>query len=1204
MYSIMHTQGDVAAIYFVFLILIGSFFVINLAVAVIYDSYSKSMENMQAEDEEDDTADEDHERSRALSPTDHNSKVFVRNQQEIQRRKSIKQAPGEKDDVADELAAAAADEKGIHLQFSKDDEKPHDEHQNYKQSWLLGFVISPFFSSTVTLSIVCNCVILAWEYEGQSLEHSTMLEQVNNGFAIFFLFEMLLKQCAFGLGKYFDDPFNTFDCLIVGFSVLEFCLMMYLPSYDTGGGGFDFTSLRVLRLLRIMKLARNWSSLQSLVTTVMKSGPSLVNFVLILCIFLIMMALVSMQLYGGKFTPEHGFEYVPRNNFDSFASAFVTVFQVATGEDWNAVMYDTMMTVPSKIAPLTAVFFVFMFFVGNYILVNLFLAMLLENFEGGDTFDSGDGLITIVTRSMKVLLRNHGLIGGSQRRDMITSNGDGGVELSHTTIRTGHKIVDADPYDDNSDDDDDDDENDENDDDGTQTPEEIAAAKKAAKKEKSEANKVARKAQKEANKEAEVTEKVKRAKRKSLSAEMQDAKDHNFHFEDHHGITIKYSGNEKRPQPGDRDDDSDTDSSSGEEDENSEPSADELRLVNLCSEIRDLMILDVGGADVNVQPLAREHTRGKRRYPACFTGAEAVEWILARKFAPDAEEAIEFGRNMLLENCLQRVDHHQWAGMQRSASASNAPKAAEAQSSRREPMARSATAPAAASTSEVGTRESIHIGKESQSFARNASEIDPTAQAFDDDEKLWRCVEKGSHRVILRHGVGTEMKKQKERMRRKLNRSKNRWRKMMSGRSLGLFSATSPTRKMSAVIITSEYFSKSIYFFIFASSMLLAVQTPSLSVSRDAPTAYGRVVFEADLVCTVVFIVEAVLKVVAMGFLFTPNAYLKSGWNQLDFFIVCLSLVSVIGDSQMGFFKALRTLRALRPLRVISRSQGMKMVVNSIVLSIPAIMNVMAVILLFFIMFGIAGVNFFKGKLGYCHGAELDRWKYNVTECTDTSAQFGNGTWVDNEDPLSPAIKLRTWSNPPFHFDNIFYAMLTLFEVATLEMWPNVMFSTVEATGRGTTPVHASANGSKFVYCVYFVLFIVVGAFFVMNLFVGVVIDKFSAIKKEMNGSAFLTDEQKQWRQTQKMILRSTPPKAMLQPDCLRCLRMPFYTCASSKRFEAATTAAIMANVLYMGSMRFNMSEDEILYHRYVRGCCPPTRPFVAFELPSLHRSC
>ena len=127
----------------------------------------------------------------------------------------------------------------------------------------------------------------------------------------------------------------------------------------------------------------------------------------------------------------------------------------------------------------------------------------------------------------------------------------------------------------------------------------------------------------------------------------------------------------------------------------------------------------------------------------------------------------------------------------------------------------------------------------------------------------------------------------------------------------------------------------------------------------------------ADDIFNYSFILEMSVKVIAMGLIMDGGSYLRESWNQLDFFIVCSSIVDMIlvamSDGQsVGFVKILRLLRVLRPLRMISRNPDLKLMVSALMESIGHILNVLIVIGIIYMIFAILGVNLFAGQFFYC----------------------------------------------------------------------------------------------------------------------------------------------------------------------------------------------------------------------------------------------
>ncbi|KAK3514062.1 hypothetical protein QTP70_002901 [Hemibagrus guttatus] len=146
-----------------------------------------------------------------------------------------------------------------------------------------------------------------------------------------FLIEMSLKMYGLGPRSYFHSSFNCFDFGVIVGSIFEVVWAAVKP-----GASFGISVLRALRLLRIFKVTKYWNSLRNLVVSLLNSMKSIISLLFLLFLFIVVFALLGMQLFGGQFNFE---DETPTTNFDTFPAAILTVFQILTGEDWNAVMY-------------------------------------------------------------------------------------------------------------------------------------------------------------------------------------------------------------------------------------------------------------------------------------------------------------------------------------------------------------------------------------------------------------------------------------------------------------------------------------------------------------------------------------------------------------------------------------------------------------------------------------------------------------------------------------------------------------------------------------------------------------------------------------------------------------------------------------------------------------------------------------------------
>ncbi|KAK2851748.1 hypothetical protein Q5P01_008024 [Channa striata] len=230
----------------------------------------------------------------------------------------------------------------------------------------------------VLLLVFLNTVASASEHYGQPKWLTEMQERANKILLLLFTLEMLMKMYAFGLQIYFMALFNRFDCFVVCGGILETMLveMDFIPP-------IGISVLRCIRLLRIFKMTRHWAALSDLVNSLLNSMKAICSLLLLLFLFLIIFALLGMQLFGGKFNFDE--TQMKRSTFDSFPQALLTCFQILTGEDWNAVMYDGIMAYGGPIFPnmVVCIYFVILFVCGNYILLNVFLAIAVDNLAGG-----------------------------------------------------------------------------------------------------------------------------------------------------------------------------------------------------------------------------------------------------------------------------------------------------------------------------------------------------------------------------------------------------------------------------------------------------------------------------------------------------------------------------------------------------------------------------------------------------------------------------------------------------------------------------------------------------------------------------------------------------------------------------------------------------------------------------------------------------
>ncbi|XP_041087621.1 sodium channel protein type 4 subunit alpha B-like [Polyodon spathula] len=369
-------------------------------------------------------------------------------------------------------------------------------------------------------------------------------------------------------------------------------------------------------------------------------------------------------------------------------------------------------------------------------------------------------------------------------------------------------------------------------------------------------------------------------------------------------------------------------------------------------------------------------------------------------------------------------------------------------------------------------------------------------------------------------------------------------------------------RRACFTIVEHNWFETFIVFMILLSSGALAFEDIYIEQRKVIKTLLEY----ADNVFTYVFVIEMLLKWTAYGY----KTYFTNAWCWLDFLIVDVSLISLaanfLGYSELGPIKSLRTLRALRPLRALSRFEGMRVVVNALLGAIPSIMNVLLVCLIFWLIFSIMGVNMFAGKFFKC---------VNVTsgEMFDTSV-------VNNKTQCLELIEQNftevRWMNVKVNFDNVGMGYLSLLQVATFKGWMDIMYAAVDSRRIEEQP---SYEINLYMY-MYFVIFIIFGAFFTLNLFIGVIIDNFNQQKKKFGGKdIFMTEEQKKYYNAMKKLGSKKPQKPIPRPQ--NKVQGVVFDFISKQAFDIFIMVLICLNMVTMMVETDDQSKEkeDVLYY-------------------------
>uniref|UniRef100_A0A8C0VWL7 Voltage-dependent L-type calcium channel subunit alpha n=1 Tax=Cyanistes caeruleus TaxID=156563 RepID=A0A8C0VWL7_CYACU len=380
-------------VYFVSLVIFGSFFVLNLVLGVLSGEFSKEREKAkargdfqklrekqqleedlkgyldwitQAEDidpENDEEADEEGKRNTSM-PTSETESVNTENVS----------GEGESPACCGSLCQTISKSK-----FSR----RWRRWNRFNRRKCRAAVKSVTFYWLVIVLVFLNTLTISSEHYNQPDWLTQIQDIANKVLLALFTCEMLVKMYSLGLQAYFVSLFNRFDCFVVCGGIVETILVELEIMSPLGISVF-----RCVRLLRIFKVTRHWASLSNLVASLLNSMKSIASLLLLLFLFIIIFSLLGMQLFGGKFNFDE--TQTKRSTFDNFPQALLTVFQILTGEDWNAVMYDGIMAYggPSSSGMIVCIYFIILFICGNYILLNVFLAIAVDNLADAESLNT------------------------------------------------------------------------------------------------------------------------------------------------------------------------------------------------------------------------------------------------------------------------------------------------------------------------------------------------------------------------------------------------------------------------------------------------------------------------------------------------------------------------------------------------------------------------------------------------------------------------------------------------------------------------------------------------------------------------------------------------------------------------------------------------------------------------------------------------
>ncbi|WIA28050.1 hypothetical protein OEZ86_010635 [Tetradesmus obliquus] len=995
-------------------------------------------------------------------------------------------------------------------------------------------VTSSMFNNIFLLAIIANTVALALTHEGMTHEFEEGLHQANLAFTILFTVEMLAKIAGLGLFAYLSDAWSLFDALVVAFSLVEMVTELMARSNASGLTALrSVRSLRVLRsfrVLRVMKMFKYLDSLKMIAAVLMSCMSSFASIVVLLVLFWLVFSIMGLHVFGGLKLDE------PWPNHDDLINALIMNFNTLNLENFQTQMYSAIRATNYA----SSAFWLAWVIMGKYILLMLFLAVTLDAFERKYEADIKKGVRSqSMASSMFSRLKGAGKKlrgmassiagsgsgksafggvwgGGSKSKDGCSGVGSGKAAAGAKASAAGGDAVQHDA---------------------------IAAFRPTAEEAPGAQRRSTTEHQRRSVDGGKQGSQQPYHRRRSSEAAGTNGVSWGAPTElSPRTAAAAGSPSGVRAQPGilvtPREGEQQGSGSGGS------PPRQQRRVTLFTESMRQRGESPEPGTKSIYN---HQHTAAAAgRKSGGLTQPDAAEELLDLLGGAPAGSSTAAGR---IYGGAQDVLGAAVPG----SSAADMLLLAGMGSSCVEPSitAKAIKRRKAAGASDAASSAADTMGAESSAASESRSQ--GGAAAGGGARQLTRSASMGSEAALsdggqsyISGGQGSQSGAWS------VGNSSRRSRTYpdMAGTSLWLFKDDNAFRLHLYSIVTARWFDYVMFFFIVLNCVAMAYEYPHMS--RD--NLDGAILFWSDMVFTICFAIEALMKVVAFGF----KPYISFFQNQVDFTIVVTSLVMLALDTMnLEIIKALRVLRAIKPLRALTRSAGMQLIFKSLTLSLAAMGNVSIVVMLFFLIFAILGVQLFHGKF----------WSCNDTSVAGKDECFG--TYI-TADGLEVA---RMWSNAPYTFDHLGMAMVSLFITATLNGYTEIMWAAMAAPEEPGLQPKPMNNWSSFFF---FAAFVLVVAYTLLNLYIGVVFYQFSRIRlQSQTGSAFLTDDQTEWVELSRLVFRLKPPEK--SPVPVNKLRKKLYYFVMSKQFGVGLMVVIIANSALMATVHYNEPHEMIV---------------------------
>ncbi|XP_071401812.1 calcium channel, voltage-dependent, N type, alpha 1B subunit, a, partial [Centroberyx affinis] len=1103
-------------LYFIPLIIIGSFFMLNLVLGVLSGEFAKERERVEkrqeflklrrqqqiereltgylewickAEEvmlaEEDKNAEEKSPLDGAWYKRKHNNSVLKRAKKSKNDLINAEEGEDHFTDISS-VAPPGSPFARTSVKSSKNESSSYFRRKEKRIRFTIRRLVkAQSFYWTVLCLVGLNTLCVAIVHYDQPNWLTYALYLAEFVFLGLFLTEMSMKMYGLGPRSYFHSSFNCFDFGVIIGSIFEVIWAAIKP-----GASFGISVLRALRLLRIFKVTKYWNSLRNLVVSLLNSMKSIISLLFLLFLFIVVFALLGMQLFGGQFNFE---DETPTTNFDTFPAAILTVFQILTGEDWNAVMYHGIESQGGvRGGMFSSIYFIVLTLFGNYTLLNVFLAIAVDNLANAQELTKDE------EEQEEAINKKLALQKAKEVKEVSP------MSAANISITASYVCTPVHHY----------------------LSKEQQKSMKMMSVWEQRANQLRRhnRASCEAlYSELEPEERLRLSSAlhirpdmkthldRPLVVEPRDGPPPGGHQHHHHKPCAPEAEGEaaadpapppQQPRRHHRHRDRDRDRDREETNDNGENGKDGRHHVH-HSRSKDH---DGSRGKEGKSERSRSREGGRRHHHQSsvdegggVTGEREHRHHHSHRQSREGNGTVNSGGRgeRRSRHKDSRSSNRDGERSSRGESGANGERRRHRGHGSRGQSTMEGEEPCEGD--KTGNRDRFG-DSEGDSLAISPQQGGPNwpsdrAEDSDNRRNVRRTGQTSIHippvtitsppgetTLIPMNSIDCEMMPMNEKTLEDLSQCGPK--PILPYSSMFIFGQTNPVRRLCHYIVTMRYFEMSILVVIAMSSIALAAEDP---VWADAP--HNNVLKYLDYAFTGVFTFEMVIKMVDLGLLLHPGGYFRDLWNILDFIVVSGALVAFAFSSFMGSqqgvtrgtkgkdistIKSLRVLRVLRPLKTIKRLPKLKAVFDCVVNSLKNVLNILIVYILFMFIFAVIAVQLFKGKFFYC----TDESKGLKKDC--------RGQFLDYDKDEVAAMP-REWKKYEFHYDNVLWAFLTLFTVSTGEGWPTVLKHSVDATFEDQGP----SPGYRIEISIFYVVYFVVFPFFFVNIFVALIIITF-----------------------------------------------------------------------------------------------------------------